>query len=322
MDPPPQPSDAVRATVRALQVDRVAVDAARVLRGAGVPALLLKGAGTATLLYAGGPGRNYADVDLLVRREDLRAAGRALAAAGFACEHDDTSGGAAERVHPHSQVWRRPGATVEVDLHFGLPGTTASADHVWRVLHRDRTPLDLGDATVDVPSPAARALHVVLHAWQHRGRHARSLRDLDRALAVLDAATWDAVVALARELGAEDAVAAVLGPRDDAAALVARTRLRPGDATLPRLWMTDPPAGAIMLARLRDAPGARARARLVRELVLPPRVVLERATGERLSGRSAYLRAAAARLARAPRLLAPAVRATRPAPPPPTKDPR
>lgn len=304
-------SDGVRDTVRALQIDRVATEVVGALTQRGVEALLLKGAGTATLLYAGGPGRNYADVDLLVERQRLGEAAQALVALGYRCEEDDTAWAAAERVHPHSQTWKRAADEIDVDLHFTLPGASVDDDAVWRRLWAGRVALDLGDGVVDVPAPAARVLHVALHAWQHRGRHARSLRDLARALDVVDESVWQEAARLATELHATGAFAAGLSADPRGEELAARLGVGPTEDPLTRLWMQEPPAGSIALARLLDARGPAARFSVVRELLLPPRVVLERDLGRPLPGRRAYVVAALRRLGRAPRTLRAAVRSYR-----------
>jgi hypothetical protein len=303
---PGEASESVRDTVRALQVDRVATEVVGALTSSGVQTLLLKGAGTATLLYTGGPGRNYADVDLLVERGRLPAAGAALRALGYELEEDDTAWSAADRVNPHSQTWKRPADEIDVDLHFTLPGARVSDERVWRTMLAGSQPLDLGDGVVTVPAPAARLVHVAVHVWQHRGRHDRALRDLRRALEVADRSTWQAAADFAIELDAGDAFAAGLSADPRGAALAGELGLADAEP-LTRLWMTEPSPGSIALARLLHAPGLRARLSVARELVVPPRIVLERHFGRPLPTRRAYASAAVRRLAAAPRIARSAV---------------
>ena len=93
--PRPSPADGLR----------LAAEVQRALADDGVECMLLKGAYFADRLYGGLGRRQQYDVDLLVRRLALGAAGRRLAALGFVRRRRDL----------HSVTWERGGA--QIDLH-------------------------------------------------------------------------------------------------------------------------------------------------------------------------------------------------------------
>jgi hypothetical protein len=185
----------VVANVRAL--DALAVRAAAALRDSGVPCLLLRGPAFARWLYADAAERPYHDVDLLVPQDRFGEAGAVIERLGLVPLLEDA---AASEAEPHGATFR--GSDGTIDLHWTLKGMGAPAGTVWAGLAREAAPLKLEGGSVDVPGPAARALLVAVHAAQHGARGVVQCEDLERAVASLPAATWEAAAALARELGA------------------------------------------------------------------------------------------------------------------------
>jgi hypothetical protein len=169
------------------------------LRDSGVRSILLKGPVHARWLYDDGPRRPYTDVDLLVARSAVGAAGQVLASLGFTYLYDDG----------HGHAWRRQDDDVTIDLHWTLSGVAAGVDP-FETLVGETEPFVPIREEVDVLKPHARALHVALHAAHHGGPEARFVEDLERALARATSEEWRRAAGLAEQLGATAAFTAGL----------------------------------------------------------------------------------------------------------------
>lgn len=105
--------------VRALRLAGELADVTGILEAAGVASLAYKGPALAIQAYGDASARDCSDLDLVVRREDLDAAGAALVAAGFR----DLSGSPAERAavlrDGHHLRYQRGDLLVEVHWRFG-----------------------------------------------------------------------------------------------------------------------------------------------------------------------------------------------------------
>jgi hypothetical protein len=166
---------------------------------------VLKGPAIAGWLYDPHEARAYGDTDLLVAPDGHGAAVELLQRLGFASEMGPLA-------HPRmesggSEPWVR--AAEHVDLHVTLQGLAAPAPVVWAALSRATVSITVDAAEVRVLAPAARLLHVVLHAAQHQ--EAKPVRDLERALERLPFALWQEAAALAGELHGRAAFASGLG---------------------------------------------------------------------------------------------------------------
>jgi hypothetical protein len=258
------PSLALAAAARALSCDQIAAEVTRALRAAEVPAILLKGPSIARWLYPTG-GRSYTDTDILVPGHDFGRAQDVLRSLGFAellggfhpCEQDATSA--------EVTFSRLDGL---VDLHRSLPMLQVSDELVWQTLSAGTATAEVGGGEVRVLGRAALALHIVLHAVQHRfaGHPAEDLR---RAIAVLPGADWQPVAELAGRLDVSDILG--FGLRHDPAGVALADRLglplrAPADS---HYWARYAPEGSIPLAGLWAAPTWRAKARRIRWALLP-----------------------------------------------------
>jgi hypothetical protein len=199
-----------------LALDAVAVEVVAALDDAGIANLLVKGPAIARWLYDAPGERPYDDVDLLVRESDLTRAEQTVSRLGFRFVHDDW----------HGRVWIR--GPVNLDLHRRLPGIQAEPAAVFSRLHRDAVPLELGRGSVHVPSAAARALHLGLHAAQHGPGLTSPREDLRRGLERLPDAVWVDAAGLAKELGVEPGFAAGLDLLAAGRELNVRLGLEPG----------------------------------------------------------------------------------------------
>jgi hypothetical protein len=199
-----EPSASARSD-RLISASNLLVDAAtarvvRALKSEGVPSVLLRGPALARWLYDEEDRRPYADVDLLVPDDRLPDAQNVLAGLDFL--ESPLEARFAHARPAHAQTWIRSVDGVSVDLHRTLIGIGASPALFWRTISAEAGPMTVGREDVSVPSPAARALFVALHASQHGPGFGQGLEDLSRALERVPPATWGQASVLAEELEA------------------------------------------------------------------------------------------------------------------------
>jgi hypothetical protein len=157
-----------------------------------------------------------------------------------------------------------------VDLHVTIDGVALAPAAAWAIL-LEQTERARCRQRRARPRPAARALHVALHAAAGGGRE-KPLRDLARAVAQLDDALWSEAAALALRLQATPAFAAGLRRLPEGAALAARLVLDDAAAaatTAGRLKAASAPREAITIDHLVSTPGVAAKARIVADRLAP-----------------------------------------------------
>ncbi|MGO9751519.1 MAG: nucleotidyltransferase family protein [Solirubrobacteraceae bacterium] len=314
---------------RRLALDSVLADIARLLQPRGVRPLLIKGPAFARWLYDDPRERFYNDIDLLLGPNEFEAAQRGLAELRFtprprnrlrANEHPDG----------YHEEWIRPGTLpIAVELHHTLWGVPAQPLVVWQRMTEGAQAIEVAGAQIDVPSEAASAFIVGLHAADHGsaarrpgapphahpsqqyepanlnvgGRYAE--HDLHLALARVDMETWRAAAALADELGAGPLFA--FGLRLDPAGRDVADRLGLTRSVPRRLRLRNstPMATAEGIERLITTRGLGARARLVADELVPSRAFMLASSPLARRGRlglaGAYLRRPFVVLANLPR---------------------
>jgi hypothetical protein len=231
----------------------------------GIEHIVIKGRAFAHRLYRQAAERPYADTDIVIRIGDRERAkqvletleyrrtdrdGDLLGAPGYSNTYVNASGGI-------------------IDLHWNLSGVTAPPDVTWEFLSEHSTEMSIGGRNAWVPDDAATALIVVLHNAHHAARWRTTKRDLDRAASALALDAWRSAQAQARRLGAEEAFAAGLALSESGRELARRLdadasvsleyRLR-ANAVHYRTWA---------LHRISTAHGARGRARVIAEVLMP-----------------------------------------------------
>lgn len=261
----PSPS-ARTVAMRTLAVDATTVEVLRALQAAGLRCILLKGPTLQRELHRDGSRRGYRDTDVLVAPAGLRTAEHVLAGLGFSLtiDHRDHPGVS----EPHAQEWERPGRAC-LDLHWRIPGVGVEAQRAWDVLAAHTTPVALGDVVADSLSSPGIALLVALHAAHHGTTVKKPIRDLERAIAQIDAGTWAAAARLASGLDAREALAAGLRLARAGDRLAADLGLPAVESPRRRLMAGDQPPGSLGVLRILEAPTARQRARAVRAELLP-----------------------------------------------------
>lgn len=217
-----QPSRAALATAGALAVDQTAAEVIEALREGGVRSILLKGPVIVRWLYGDGSFRPYGDVDLLISPADLLEAARILKGLGF---RDTTRGFGAVEVH-HASPWMRESPLAWVDLHTRLSGVRVEPAEAWEVLTERTEGIKVGGVPVEVPTEAARAVIVVLHAAHHGLRESKPLQDLGRSLEQVPPRGWADAAGLAGRLDAQASFVAGLRLLPQGAAMAKRLGLK------------------------------------------------------------------------------------------------
>lgn len=186
--------------MRNLFVDQVTVEVMLALRAARVGVILLKGPSIAGWIYKPG-ARSYVDIDLLIRPQDRVATTDVLTGLGFRTSTPPSL----PLDRPTYHEWSRRPNEPQIDLHPTLNLLEQlSPQRVWEVLFEESEDMNVLGTNLRVLSPAARAFHLVLHAYSHAGSSAQAEADLTRALSVLPVATWRSAVVIADRLGTMD----------------------------------------------------------------------------------------------------------------------
>jgi hypothetical protein len=306
--PRPLPT-AVVATARTLGIDALTVEVVRAFRAAGCRGILLRGPVFRRHLYADGSPRGYGDIDLLVAPAELARAGAVLASLGFelGLDHHEHPGMA----EPHAQEWGRPGGSRVVDLHWRIPGVDAPPEHAWEILSARAEPMPLGGEPAESLRAEAVALVAVLHAAYHGHGHAKSVRDLERALGRFDADTWVSAGQLATELDAIEAFAAGLRLVPTGERLASTLGLPEVRSRQRMLLAGGQPAGSVGLLRIMEHAPVRERLRALRYALLPSRAYMRASSSLATRGPAGLALAYLARAGRRTVQLPAAVRAVR-----------
>ena len=183
----------------------------RDLRARGIEAILLKGPHLSLGYYGSLDQRRMGDLDLLVRRRDLRAASTALVEGGYASRTGAPLGMAATLRFVHHLEHEKDG--VPVDLHHQIrvhPTFRFDEEEMWRTAGR----LDLGSRTVRVLSDSYVLVTLILSIHNDVGLGTADLHpffDLDRVLARAgDGIDWQEFFAARRRDRTETIAANVL----------------------------------------------------------------------------------------------------------------
>jgi hypothetical protein len=180
-------------------------DIVRCLAAAGIPAILLKGAALAETVYGNIAVRPMADLDLLVRREQMPGALRALGEAGYVAAEPEARAGLALEFE-NELVLRKPGpAEVPLELHWSLLDSPhhqrlIPADWLWQTA---RSSLFAGEGAggeaARILGPEAQLLHLCAHlVLHHLGQGLLWRHDIAEVIAFYrDAVDWEELLARA-----------------------------------------------------------------------------------------------------------------------------
>jgi hypothetical protein len=184
----------LREALRARRLREISAAVLRALGDAGIPVVLLRGVAAAETVYAEPALRHCNDLDLLVARPDLDAAGSTLTGVGFrpappASMSHTTRGFVHESGMP---------VALHTDL-FRTPHYNRGLERVWGRARQ----ADVLDTSARFLAPADQLLHLLLHAATDASR-ARLLWASDAWLTIQaePRLSWDALVAEAGDRGA------------------------------------------------------------------------------------------------------------------------
>ena len=154
---------AIKSTLKSLTLQSELGAALRALRAEGIEVIVLKGAHLAGLVYADGAARPMRDVDLLVRRGDLRRAEATLCGLGYARypgkDWDDS-------FRQHLPPLIRPGG-VPIEIHWTIVNPKEPIEIDLNGLWERAQPGGIADVDVKVLSPEDLLLHLCVHAALH-----------------------------------------------------------------------------------------------------------------------------------------------------------
>jgi hypothetical protein len=273
-----------------LRLDAATSQVLELFAGLGVRSVLLKGASLVGWIYPA-DSAHYSDADILVHLDDVSQAENGLRSIGFVQEMDEAP--MPDWWLEHAAEWHREQDAVAVDLHRRIVGIGLAPKAAWDELTVGVETKEVGGRQVPVLGPAARLVHVVLHAAQHGGEGAggKAILHMQRALEVLPEGLWHDAAALAVRLEATDAFAAGLR-------LIPTGRSKATDLALPEvasvdaaLRATTPPPVALGFEQLAQAGGLPARLGIGLRKLFPPRPFLERWDPAAAASRAGYVRA-------------------------------
>jgi len=259
-----QVSRGILEAAHSLSVDLVTTEVVAALLDHGVHSILLKGPAIASWLYRNGDHRPYGDCDLLVSPDQKIPAQEVLVSLGFRYGYESLGPGALEE----GLFWTRGLDTV--DLHTNIHGIGVDDARTWAVLSSEYVERGtVGGREVDVLNPAARAMHIALHAAQHGRRELTPMADLARAVEVLPFEMWRQSAELAMRLDAAATFATGLALVPAGEAIVERLGIEKDNSVRALLLADTAPTVAFTLEDLRRTRGAVAKARFVGRKTFP-----------------------------------------------------
>jgi hypothetical protein len=265
----PHISPPMQSAMRVLVLDRATAEIVVAWRDAGVESALLKGPAITRWLYSEGEFRGYADIDLLVRDQQVEAAEEVLKALGFERHGLEAIEGDWPR---YSRNWIRSDSTINVDMHETLAGVGVPPAELWAVLTEGLERMTVSGVDVDVLAPPARALMLALHTAKDGSRIAKARHDLGHAIDRLPPELWIDAVRLAERLRAVGSLAAglrlVVPSGVELADRLGLTAQAPFDIAI-RL-KGGAPAMAFGVDWLVSSPGVRGKGRVVLRKLFPP----------------------------------------------------
>lgn len=154
-------------TVRNVRLRRALTEAVQALNEWGVVPLLIKGAAK---LVDGTPAaagdRFMIDLDLVVRDEEVAAAGEALAGLGYEADRSKPF------LHPHEVPFERHGSPGPIELHVELGSPPIPFVLPVAEAWEESSELLIGDARARMLSPTHEVLHNILHSAVQDLNHA------------------------------------------------------------------------------------------------------------------------------------------------------
>ncbi|MDB4910379.1 MAG: hypothetical protein JWO39_1202 [Gemmatimonadetes bacterium] len=192
-----------QGVMRSLQLSGELVAAVHSLGAFGADPMPFKGPTLAVLVYGSLSLRQYEDLDILVRREEVDRARKALLSLGYSpVSAFNASQRASIRLSGHHEqlVNAATGATIE--LHWSLNNRSLTHDSFEHHWWDNRQSVAIGGVDMRTLGVEQLLLYLCMHGGKHSWGRLSWLCDFQRALRAYPNAYWSRVWALARENGA------------------------------------------------------------------------------------------------------------------------
>ena len=221
--------------MRGLQLSGELVSAVNALSAFGADPMPFKGPTLAVLAYGSLSLRQYEDLDILVRRQEVERARKALLSIGYEPVNPySASQRASIRLSGHHEQLVNPATGATIELHWSLNNRSLTHDSFEHHWWENRQHVSIGGVDMRTLGVEQMLLYLCMHGGKHSWGRLSWLCDFQRALRAYPNAYWSRVWALARENGAarmvEIALLLVESLLDGAALTAPAAQGRSGDA--------------------------------------------------------------------------------------------
>ncbi|HEY5021236.1 MAG TPA: nucleotidyltransferase family protein, partial [Gemmatimonadaceae bacterium] len=190
------------SAVRSLRLSAQLVSVLRAFESEGIEAMPFKGPSLALLVYGNLSLRQFDDLDILVRRNDIERARRALSGIGFApvlAYSDDQRASIQLSGHHEQLVDASSGTTVE--LHWLLNHRAQSRESSERQWWENEQAVSIGGVAAHTLGRENLLLYLCMHGGKHGWARLAWLSDLAHALRAYPDADWSWIWRRGRETG-------------------------------------------------------------------------------------------------------------------------
>jgi hypothetical protein len=192
-----------QGVMRSLQLSGELVDAVHAMTAFGADPMPFKGPTLAVLAYGSLSLRQYEDLDILVRKQEVERARNALFSLGYApvSAYNDSQRASIRRSGHHEQLVNlATGVTIE--LHWSLNNRSLSHDALEHHWWENRQAVSIGGVEMRTLGVEQMLLYLCMHGGKHSWARLSWVCDFQHALRAYPDAYWSRVWALARENGA------------------------------------------------------------------------------------------------------------------------
>lgn len=192
-----------RIQTRNQQAARELTDVLKSLRRAGIEAIPFKGPVLDATLYRGAGVREFADIDLMVRRDELAPATEAVRTLGYslASRQIRQSVSALQRKDEALEFVRDDRLPIDLHCRFSNTGFEFSLDP--ESLRENLRTVRIGSLDVRVYDPESTLLILCAHQAKHRWRRLNWLCDIAAFLETYFTLDWSATLKRARQIRCE-----------------------------------------------------------------------------------------------------------------------
>jgi hypothetical protein len=192
-----------QGVMRSLQLSGELVDAVHAMSAFGADPMPFKGPTLAVLVYGSLSLRQYEDLDILVRRQEVERARKALLSRGYSpVTAYNESQRASIRLSGHHEQFLNPVTRSTIELHWSLNNRSLSRDSFEHNWWENRQSVSIGGVEMRTLGVEQMLLYLCMHGGKHSWGRLSWLCDLQRALRAYPDAYWSRIWALARENGA------------------------------------------------------------------------------------------------------------------------